>query len=713
MFGKTRGKNKKRQKADGAFYDQPENRLYILGAFWSFCFLLILLKLAYVQVAEYKRYRTVAKGHLEQKRELPAQRGNITDRNGQLLGVDLVHYSLAVKPSAIADQKKLAKQIGKILGKPSDKLLKRMKANENFAYLDHRVNYEKANALKALKINGLILEKKFSRYYPYKNMAAQAIGYCDFENAPKGGLEEEFDSYLKGKPGTSIYLRDALGNQFPNWDFPMEAPVNGMNVETTLNMVYQGILEDELKRAVSTHRASNGAAVLLDPNTGEVLGMANYPGFDPNRYNEFDIASFRNKTITDLYEPGSTFKMVSLALCIEQLNLDLNKELVFCENGKMTLAENTVHDHEPYAYLTAKSVFENSSNIGVIKLAQKFKAPMYYRYARDFGFGATTGIDLPAEAMGILNKPKDYSRYSLAYMSIGYEVSTTPLQVASAYAAIANKGKLMQPYLVKRIVDSNGKVHMERKPQLIRQVVKPETAARMKQILQGVVENGTGKTAKVSGIAIAGKTGTAQKYDSKMKKYSKSNHVGSFAGFFPVDDPRFVLMVVINNPRNGYYGSQVAAPAFSNIAHRIIGVPVIREDEDNVERAQLELPSLDNFVYPMEGMEVSRAVRMLQDKEVKFQLVGNGSVIYRQEPAAYSTLDKDAGITLFTETQKVKPGNVMPRLIGLSLKEALQSVSQWQIQVEVEGTGMVREQFPAPGKKMKDQKIIKLVCSPI
>ncbi|MCB9087685.1 MAG: PASTA domain-containing protein [Calditrichae bacterium] len=715
MFRKT-GKLKKNKRSQNAppFYDEPQNRLYILGGFWALCFLAILLKLLFVQVVEHGHYEAIAKSHLEQRRELPAQRGSISDRNGDLLAVDLIHYSLAVKPSLLSDRQKVAEALGKVLQVAPAKLVKRMKGNANFAYLEHRISHEKAEALRKLNLDGVILEKKFSRYYPYKTSGAQTIGYCDYDNAAKGGLELEYDKYLKGTSGWSVYLQDALGNQFPNLDFPTSYPVNGMSLETTIDMFYQSVLEDELEKAVRTHKANNGSAVLLDPRTGEVLGMANYPGFDPNRYNDFDLANYRNRAMTDLYEPGSTFKMVALALCIEELNLNMNKELVYCENGKYALAQKVVRDHEDFGYLSARGVFENSSNIGVIKLSKKFKPPIFYRYARDFGFGQQTGVDLPAEASGILGRPADYSRYSVAYMSIGYEVAVSPLQVASAYAAVANGGKLMKPYVVKRVIDDNGRVQLENQPQVIRQVVSAETAARMKEILKGVVENGTGQNAQVSGVAIAGKTGTAQKFDRSTHSYSTSQHVGSFAGFFPVESPKFVLLVMINNPRNGYYGSQVAAPAFSNIAQRIIGLPVTVKREQSPEMARLELPALDNFVMPLEGMKLKSAEKLLKERKLTYQVVGNGSLIYRQEPAPYSPLKASEPIRLYTETREVSsPGNnVMPKLVGLTLKEALQVMSQWNINVEIEGTGVVVEQRPSAGKNLSKENKIKLVCNP-
>lgn len=677
-------------------------------------FALVIAKLVIVQVFSHEKYEQIAKGHLENRRELPAQRGNIVDRNGELMALDLIHYSLGIRPKQIKEPEKNARRLADIAGLSRNSVLAKVKSGKSFTYLKHRLNPEAAAQIQALKLEGVILEKKFSRYYPYSQYGGQVVGYCDFDNKARAGLELTYDDLLKGKPGWSIYLRDALGNQLPNLDFPTTNPVNGMTIETTIDMVYQGILEEELKKAVQTNQANSASAVLLNPRTGEVLGITNYPGYDPNHYNQYSMARYRNAAVSDFYEPGSTFKIIALLMCLEQLNLDMDKELVFCENGSFPLAQKVVKDHQKFGYLTAEQVFEKSSNIGVIKLSRRFKDSEFFRYARDFGFGAPTGIDLPAEAVGILHKPSEFSRYSLSYMSIGYEVAVTPMQIASAYAAIANDGLLMQPYVVRRIIEEDGEVYRENHPQGIRQVVSPETARRMKEVLHGVVENGTGQNARVSGITIGGKTGTAQKIDRQTNSYTSTSHVASFVGFFPVESPRFVLLIVVHNPKLGYYGSQVAAPVFRNIAQRIIGLPVEKDQAPNVElaRAEVNLPSMKNVMLSLEGMEVKKAVKLLKNNDLDYEVVGGGSLIYRQEPTAYSELQERQKVTLYTETKTVSNQQVMPDLTGLTLKEALQILSDWKISVEVEGSGVVKKQIPNPGKKMEQKDKVKLVCDP-
>jgi len=679
---------------------------------WLLGFSAIIGRLIYVQIVRHDHYRTIARGHLENRRELPGMRGSIVDRNNQPIAVDLVQFELAVRPGQLDDRGAAAGQIAEILDVSKNTILKKMPAGKPFVYLNRRVSLEQAEKLRALKLPGLQLEKKFSRYYPYGQQAAQLVGYCDYENYAKGGLELQYDKWLSGKPGWSIYLRDALGNQFPNINFPTVEPQNGMTVETTIDMVYQGILEEELQKAIEQHKAKNGTAILMNPHTGEVLGMANYPGFNPNQYGSYKLPNFRNRVITDPYEPGSTFKMVALTLLLEQLDIDINEELVYCENGRFKLVKKYIRDHKKFQYLSASQVFEQSSNIGVIKLANKFEKQDFYRYARDFGFGARSGIDLPAESPGILHQPGNYSKGSIYYMSIGYEVAVTPLQIVSAYAAVANGGMLLQPYVMRRVRNEHGDVVAANNPQVVRQVISQETAQRVSKVLQRAVERGTGQTARINDIPVAGKTGTAQKINSLTKTHSSDSHVGSFVGFFPADKPRFVLMVVVNNPRNGYYGSQVAAPAFKRIARRIAGLPGedLRPFQTQLARSEIELPRIKNYLPVVEGLTVEEAAKSLARKSVSYNIVGEGDLVVRQDPPAYTDLTDITEVQLWTE--RVNADANMPKLTGLSLKEALQILGQWNVPVSVEGNGVVKKQTPSAGSRMTVDTEVLLSCAP-
>jgi len=578
MSKKTK-KYRNKPRNSGSIENSKTTRLIVLTLLGIIGFGSVIVKLIIVQVFQHEKFSVVGTRHLKNKQELPAKRGTIFDRNGEKLAIEIIHYSLAVRPNEMINQSHTIRKLSEVTGFAISQIRNKIKNDQSFAYLAHRLRPQTAHEIEKLKLNGIVLERKSSRYYPYGEHAGQIIGYCDYFNDARAGVESVYDSYLRGVPGYALFIRDNKGNRIPDLNYPVIQPIDGNDVVTTINVVYQNILEDELKKTVSQHQAVNGAAILLNVISGEVLALANYPGFDPNTYHKFPVRNYRNIAISDQFEPGSTFKIVALALMLEQLKFNLKTERIFCENGKYKIYGQNLRDHKKFGNLTLQEVIENSSNIGMAKLASKFQAPLFYRYARDFGFGTFTGIDLPAEASGILHKPTDYQKTSIPYMSIGYEVAVTPLQIACAYAAVANGGKLLKPYIVKKVVDKDGNVLLRNKPRVTRQVINPAISRKMSLTLEGVVENGTGRSAAVKGLAIAGKTGTARKIeaDKNGKNRYVSKYISSFAGFFPVDSPQYALVILINEPKDEYYGSQVAAPAFSNISKRIIGIPFENE----------------------------------------------------------------------------------------------------------------------------------------
>lgn len=665
-------------------------RLLLLVLFWVMGFGLILTKLVYVQVID-----PTPSSIVDNPQELPARRGTIYDRNGEIMAVDLVHYSLAAFPKQVYNRSAVARKISKITHQAASEILQKIGSHPKFAYIIHRLSPDQADAIKALQIKGLVLEKKYSRYYPYRENGAHLIGYCDFSNNAQAGIELEYDKDLKGLPGHAVYLRDAKGGSFFDLNYPLFNPIDGKDVVTTIDIVLQSILEEELQNGVEEHQAVNGSAVLLNAQTGEVLGLANFPGFDPNDYNKYPVENYRNMAVSDQYEPGSTFKIIAMAMVLEQLKLDLNSNTVFCENGRYQVFRKTIRDHKKFGELTLKEVFENSSNIGTIKLAEKFDPPVFYRYARDFGFGTLTGIDLPAESGGILHKPSEFTKASPYYMSIGYEVAATPLQIACAYAAIANGGKLLKPYAVRNVIDTDGHISRNNRPQVIRQVISPRTAVEMINTLHGVVENGTGQSARIPGISIAGKTGTAQKLN-KEKTHYVSKYISSFVGFFPVESPRYVLMIMVNEPTGEYYGSQVAAPIFRNIAQRIIGLP----QNDNLALAQPDYLHMDENnglkEVNLEGTDV------LEEPEPDYKVIPasremtNGKI---EHPVAEAQVGKKIN------------RDIIPSFIGLTLREAFEKLSQLDLKADVEGNGIVVKQYPKPGLKLNKDLKIKLVCS--
>ena len=667
-------------------------RMLIVTLLWMLGFGLIMAKLVAVQVLEHDKYAEIGKRIIKDRQVIPAQRGTIYDRNGEILAVDLVHYSLAVFPKKVINKTSTAEKISEITSIPYLEILSKIRSNDSFAYLAHRLRPHQADELKGLGITGMVVEKKYSRYYPYRENGSQVLGFCDFDNVAKYGIELQYDYYLRGVPGHAVYLRDAKGYRFPDLNYPVFNPIDGKDVVTTIDIVLQSILEEELTKAVSERKAISGSALLLNAKTGELLGLANSPGFDPNIYNKYQVKNFRNKAVSDQFEPGSTFKIIALAMALEQLKIDLSSNKIYCEDGQYTIFKKTIRDHKRFGNLTVRQVFENSSNIGTIKLAQRFEAPVFYRYARNFGFGTLTGIDLPAESAGILHKPNEFSSSSACYMSIGYEVATTPLQVACAYAAIANEGKLVQPYVVSNVVDNEGHSILINEPQVIRHVISEETAREMTATLLGVVENGTGQSAKVPGISIAGKTGTAQKLDP-IKNIYISKYIGSFVGFFPVESPRYVLMVMIDEPKGEYYGSQVAAPVFRNIVQRIVGLPQSSDIASIQEQSHVDQKAVTE-VTPLSSSE---------DRKDLFDNSGDYKIIKTSQKNSPAPIKASGSI------EKLNHENEVPDFTGLTLREVLEKEHQLGLKIDMEGSGVVVEQYPRPGARLNSEKIVKLI----
>lgn len=695
----SRKMKKYQNRVPNSHSQKPDShwRLFLLALLWLIGFGVIVSKLVLIQAIDHERYAELGSGKIKGPLEIPAQRGAIYDRNGEILAVDLVHYSLGAFPKEIGDKVQVARALSRIINESSSYLLGKMKSNDTFAYLAHRLRPQQADEIKELKAKGLVLEKKYSRYYPFGSKGAQVIGFCDFDNQAQSGIELGYDQHLKGIPGHAVYLRDARGYRFPDLNYPLFNPIDGKDVVTTIDIVFQGILEEELKKAILEHQAVNGAAILMNVRTGEILGLANYPEFDPNAYNKYPIKNYRNIAVSDQFEPGSTFKIIALALALEQLKMDLNSEKIFCENGRYTVFKKTIHDHKKFGYLSVREIFENSSNIGTIKLARNFDPPTFYRYARDFGFGTLTGVDLPAETAGILRRPNEYTRSSTSYMSIGYEVAATPLQIVSAYAAIANGGKLLEPFVVRKVVDDEDNTVLEKKPRTIRQVISAETARQMTLTLQGVVERGTGKTARVANVSIAGKTGTAQKLDHDQKRYV-AKYLSSFVGFFPAESPRLALLIMINEPKFGYYGSEVAAPAFANIVRRIIGIPAGADlaliDRDYLYLEQNNRNPETSLPEPGAPAADERDYRIMKTSQ-------SGAAKSRRENTP-------------TEEDLVKqrPNDTVPTFIGLTLREALEKISELNMTVDVKGSGIVVGQYPTAGARRRPDTNIKLICEP-
>ena len=685
-------------------------RLIFIFIITSLGFLGVAGKLFMLQIWDHSYYQEKARKNAENRRELPAKRGTIFDRQGRILARDILQYSIALSGKRLKNRQKVINELVSTLNLSAAEINQKLRKNSSFAYLAHKVLPKDAERLKKLKDPGVILEKRFLRVYPYRFTAAHVLGFCDLDNKALGGIEYQYNEYLQGKPGWTIFQRDALGGQLPDLDYEGEEPVDGLDVTLTIDIDYQTIVDDELRSTVEANRATDGMAVLMDPVNGEIYALSNYPSFDPFRPNHYDKSVLKNRVLTDVFEPGSTYKVVTLAAALERLQLKLDQEMIACENGQYKLYGQVFTDYKKYGVMSARKVFEHSSNIGVVKIAQKLKREILYKYSRNFGFGMPTGVDLPGESSGILNPLDKFSKTTHLFMSFGYEVGVTPLQLTSAYSAVANGGKLMKPFLMQKITRENGKVVKENEPELLRKVLSEQTTRLMTTVLQGVVKDGSGKEAFLSELPIAGKTGTAQLYDKKTRRHDSSKHLASFVGYFPAQSPRFVLLIMIRQPRGNYYGGLVAAPAFRNIARRIINLNTDQALRYAANSQKSEETPVTVKLPRVENLDIKVAEKILEDLDLKVKVSGEGNIVSRQQVIKED--NQIVGVSLFLEDESKSRRKLMPALTGMSLKEALSTLNNINLTAEVAGHGVVISQHPKPGSKIDTRKPVKLVCKP-
>ncbi len=501
--------------------------------------------------------------------ELEARRGTIYDSNQKPEAVNIATDSVYAAPNEMKDKDKEAaiRQLSPILNISESNLQNKIYRKKSFVWIQRKISAQQAQQIRQLKIKGIDFIKESKRCYPNAYLASQVIGFAGLDNQGLEGLELYYDKYLKGKNGFALFLRDARQKKLDLKDKTL-APRDGYDLELTIDEVIQYIAERELDNSFRVNKAKGASIIVMEPHTGEILAMASRPTYDLNEYSKVDKEQVRNRAICDMFEPGSVFKVVAASAALEE-KMASEQDKFFCENGAYRVGNHILHDHTPHGWLTFTEVVEQSSNIGTTKIAQLIGPDMLYKYVRKFGFGTKTGIDMRGEINGSIKEPRFWSKTSIGAIPIGHEVGVTALQLACAYSVIANGGKLMKPYIVKSIKDKFGQVIKSFSPVVTAQVISADTSARMRKILTGVIEEGTGKMAKMEGFSAAGKTGTAQKIEPGGK-YSHNKFIGSFIGFAPAEEPLITIVVTIDEPRPYYYGGVVAAPVFQKVAADVL-----------------------------------------------------------------------------------------------------------------------------------------------
>jgi len=533
-----------------------------------FGLVIFAVKLVFIQVFNAAYLAKLAEKQHNYFIELEPRRGGIYDRKLRPLALNVAAYSLYAKPRAMTVQakKKAIKEIDRLLDLGEDFLKKRLDKDKYFVWIVRKLTSADVATIKALKIDGLDFVKESRRYYPNQSLGAHVIGFAGMDNRGLEGVELIYDHYLKGEFGWSQIIRDARHRELLI-EKGFIPPKNGFDFILTIDETIQFIAERALEEGFRQHHAIGASLIIMDPKTGEILALANRPTYDLSHFSEGNQDSRRNRAIVDMYEPGSVFKIVTAAAALEDGKVK-ESDKFFCENGEYKVGGHILHDHSKHGTLTFKEVIEQSSNIGTTKVAQLLGPVTVYKYAKLFRFGMPTGINLIGEVNGVLRHPSQWSKTSIAAIPIGHEVTVTAIQLLGAISAIANDGVYMQPFVVKYIKDQEGELIKEFKPQAISRVISGETARRLKEILAGVVENGTGKLSKIPNVRVAGKTGTAQKVLGGQ--YSHNKFYASFIGFAPVEDPQIAMVVIFDEPHPSYYGGTVAAPVFKRVAEDVL-----------------------------------------------------------------------------------------------------------------------------------------------
>ena len=643
-------------------------RVLLLAAALVVAFGGVTARLGQLQIVRYRELSGLAERQYSRSVALQAQRGPIVDRNGAPLAASSPAESLFAQPRAVGDPVRVAVRLAPIVKVPEEELHAALVSERPFVWLKRRLPPAVAASVRELREPGLSLVPEPLRLYPNRELAAHIVG---FEGTDGGleGIERAWNDTLAGTPGKAVVGRDALGREI-EMQRVLQTPAAGQGVMLTLDAHIQYVAEREIDAAFRRTSARAAMAVVMEPRTGDVLAVAIRPTFNPNTF--LDVPSrdyWRNRAVTDPFEPGSTFKVILAAAALEE-GVVRPDDRFFGENGAITIARTTIHDWKKYGWLTFSEVLQNSSNVGSIKVGLALGAERYYRYMTAFGFGRPTGLGLPGESRGQLREPPRWSTLSLPTLSLGQEVSVTALQMVTAFSAVANGGTMMRPRLVKSVFNAQGRETRRFEPEAVRQVIAPETARTLTRILISVVEAGTGHNAAIPGYAVAGKTGTAQKLDPATHRYSRAPGVLSFVGFAPADDPRFVMLVMLDEPKNEKWGSEAAAPIFSAI-----------------------------------GREVLRYLDVPPQDTPPLQIVsGPGPERVAPRVRLVSSSDSDP------EGDGVAA--IMPDLRGRPLRQALSMLAPLGVRVEVSGHGSVVKQTPLPGSALAPGVTARLVLTP-
>ena len=663
------------------------------------------LRVAWVQIGLHGQYEDRAERNQEQRVLIRPARGPLLDRHGRPLARDLPTYSISAAPREMKDAPAVARALAQILDLDPRRLERDFAARPRFLWVARQVAPDAGQRISEQNWRGVYAAIETRREYVLGPAAAEILGRTDLDDTGVEGLELAFDDALRGRPGWATLIRDGRGDSHALPQGMRRAAENGNQVVLTLDADLQSILETHLARAVDTLRAARGFGVFLDPRTGEILAAVDVPHLPPGKC--------RNWTFTDQYEPGSTFKAVTAGAALEE-HLVGPDQYFDANNGVCDLGSGAVfHDTHKRPGFTFRDAVRFSSNIVMGKIGMVVGAERLYRYATALGFGSVTGIGFPGEAGGRLRNPEQWSGRSCPTIAIGHEVSVTPLQLALAYAAIANGGILMQPMLAREIRNADGQVLRRFSPQASHRVFSAATTAELRTMLTAVVDSGTARPARIAGFPMAGKTGTAQKYDAAVGTYGRGLYLSSFVGMAPADQPSIVGLVVIDEPHSKhYYGGEIAAPVFREVVLDLRRLPQ-GPFEWTPERVAVRPPDPAPVVVPDVRLLPPRAAESQLDAlGLRARFEGTGGRALAQSPPAGEAAERGAQVTVWLSAPGDSASGRLPDLIGLPAREALRRLSLCQVAARIEGMGRVVRQLPAAGTPLPIAGQCRLWCAP-
>lgn len=636
-------------------------RIYLIASFFVLGLGTLLFRAFQLQVLKQDRLEAIARSGYKGTIKLPPKRGTIRDREGNELAVSVEVGSVYAHPRRIKAKKKTAVKLAQALEIREDKILNLLKTKRSFVWIERRIDPKRTRKVEDLGLDGVGVASETRRFLPGREIGAHLIGFVGTDNQGLEGLEKRYDKDLRGPHNSLIQMRDALGRPFAV-SRPVPSEHGMRDLVLTIDKDIQYKAQAALKRAVDKTKAKGGHCLVVDPKTGEILAMAVVPEFNPNIFSKYEAECWRNRSITDCFEPGSTIKAFLLAAALEESSVTPTTTFD-CENGKFPIGGHVIHDTHEHGVISVHDIVVKSSNIGAIKIGQRLGYEKFTGYLKEFGFGVRSGIGLIGERSGFIRSPGKARPVDRANLFFGQGMTVTSLQLAMAMAAIANEGRLMKPFVVKRIVSESGKVIKETYPEMVRRVLSAETARKVAAILEDVTaDGGTAPKAAIEGYRVAGKTGTSQKVDPKTRRYSRSKYVATFVGLVPVDRPRLVILVAVDEPKGNAYGGIVSAPVFREVGK-----------------------------WALNHLRINPQVRLVQEK---------GEV--EKAPPRPELSEDVKRIAL-----EVRSG-IVPDFSGLGMRAVLKKAGSLGLEIVAEGSGLAVEQVPEPGTPLEGVKRVEV-----